>query len=155
MRVAMMLCFSGLPTAHFLPLSTVFDDDDGQVCANEIGPAEKTRVQNQVRNQTKAFGFALHYLPSFIQSAVAASLCRRTPNSNRPPRGLRIDDRFSSPEGFARVSKGVLGTDALNLPAAKFFKSSLSFGKPQRFGIGLNLIINSRNQTLGELNTIS
>jgi hypothetical protein len=37
----------------------------------------------------------------------------------------------------------------------KFFKSSLSLGKPQRFGIGLELIVDSRNQTLGELNAIS
>jgi hypothetical protein len=36
----------------------------------------------------------------------------------------------------------------LNLPAAKFFKSSFRFRKPQRFGIGLYLIVNSRNQTL-------
>jgi hypothetical protein len=43
----------------------------------------------------------------------------------------------------------------LNLPAAKSFKSSLSFGKPQRFGIGLNLIVNRRNQTLRKLNAIS
>ncbi|HSP63543.1 MAG TPA: hypothetical protein VLQ90_11220 [Pyrinomonadaceae bacterium] len=43
----------------------------------------------------------------------------------------------------------------MNLPAAKFFKSSFRFGKPQRIGITLNLIVNRRNQTLRKLNAIS
>jgi hypothetical protein len=65
------------------------------------------------------------------------------------------DTWCSSLESFSRGSKGILRIDALNFAAPKFFKSSLSFQKPQRFGIGLDLIVNSRNQTLCKLNTIS
>lgn len=44
---------------------------------------------------------------------------------------------------FASVTKNILCRDHLNFSAAKFFKSSLSFCEPQRFGITPNLIINS------------
>jgi len=33
----------------------------------------------------------------------------------------------------------------LNLSAAKFFKPSFSFSKPQRLGVGLNFIIKSQS----------
>jgi hypothetical protein len=56
---------------------------------------------------------------------------------------------------LARITKRLIGTDALNLPAAKFFKSALSFCKPQRFGITLNLIVNRCNQALRKLDAIS
>jgi hypothetical protein len=41
------------------------------------------------------------------------------------------------------LRQGVFSTDTLDLPAAKFFKPPLSFSKPQRFSITLNLIVNS------------
>jgi hypothetical protein len=47
--------------------------------------------------------------------------------------GLRIQLECwtRSLETFARIAKRFFGTDALNFPAAKFFKSALSFSKPR------------------------
>jgi hypothetical protein len=55
---------------------------------------------------------------------------------------------------FARIAERIFGTDTLNLPAAKFFKSSLSFRKPQCFGITLDFVIKRGNQPLRELDAI-
>jgi len=61
----------------------------------------------------------------------------------------------SSFESFARTAEGVFGTDTLNLPAAKFFKPSLGFRKPESFGITFDFVIKRGNQTLRELDAIS
>jgi hypothetical protein len=47
------------------------------------------------------------------------------------------------------------GIYAPNFPATKFFKSPLSFRKPQRLSIGLDFVIERRNQSLCKLNPIS
>ena len=57
-------------------------------------------------------------------------------------------------ESFASHAKGFVGIDAFNLPASKFFKPSLSFRKPQFFGITFNFIIESRHETLCKLRAI-
>lgn len=46
------------------------------------------------------------------------------------PGALRDGRSPSSIESFSRSCEGFVGIDALNPPAAKFFKSSLSFRKP-------------------------
>jgi hypothetical protein len=48
----------------------------------------------------------------------------------------------------------LFGADTLNLSAAKFFKSSLSFRKPESFGITFDFVIKRGNQTLRELDAI-
>jgi hypothetical protein len=70
------------------------------------------------------------------------------------PHALRDERSPLSPESLSRSSKSILGINALNLPAAKLFQSTLGFRKPQRFGIGLDFIVNSGNQTLCKLNAI-
>ncbi|MDX6447201.1 MAG: hypothetical protein QOH71_4275 [Blastocatellia bacterium] len=73
---------------------------------------------------------------------------------SKTPRELG-SPRPSSLESFARIAERVFGTDTLDLPAAKFFKSSLNFCKPQSFGITLDFAIKRGNQTLRELDAIS
>jgi len=51
-------------------------------------------------------------------------------------------------------AKGFVGIDAFNLPASKFFKPSLSFRKPQFFGITFNSVIESRHETLSKLHAV-
>jgi len=52
------------------------------------------------------------------------------------------------------MSKGILGTNALNFPTTKFFKPPLSFRKPQRFRVTLDFVIKAGNQALSKLNAI-
>ena len=55
---------------------------------------------------------------------------------------FRMEDSFHRLRASRALRKTSSAGNALNLPAAKFFKSSLSLSKPQRFGITLNLIVN-------------
>jgi hypothetical protein len=54
----------------------------------------------------------------------------------------------------ARIAERVFGTDTLDLPAAKFLQPSLSFRKPQSFGLTVDFVIKRGNQTLRELDAI-